>query len=177
MSPAPFDAEAALRDYVARQGITDALHRYLRGLDRLDPALTRSAFTADAFVDCGLMAGPAEDFVAFAQDLLATMEATQHLMGQVQITLHDATSASGEVYFQAWQGYRTAAGEPRDLFIAGRYVDEYACDNGEWKIRRRHLITDWTRDEPADRAMLDSPTTNRGGRRGEDFSERRDWPA
>ncbi|MDE2596965.1 MAG: nuclear transport factor 2 family protein [Sphingomonadales bacterium] len=177
MSETPFDRDAALRDYVARQGITDALHRYLRGLDRLDPALTRSAFTADAFVDCGLMAGPADAFVAFALDLLGAMEASHHLMGQARIELHGEATASGEVYFQAWQATRNEAGEPRDLFIAGRYVDEYACDNGEWRIRRRHLITDWTRDEPADRSFLESPTTNRGARRGEDFSERRTWPA
>lgn len=177
MTGPALDLEATLRDYVARRDITDAVQRYLRGLDRLDPVLLRSAFTADAWVDCGLLAGPAEDFVVFALDLLGQMEASQHLMGQLRIELHDAVSASGEVYFQAWQATRDAAGAPRDLFIAGRYVDEYACNNGEWKIRRRHLITDWVRDEPADRSFLESPTTNRGGRRGEDFSERRTWPA
>ncbi|MBC2668988.1 nuclear transport factor 2 family protein [Novosphingobium piscinae] len=177
MNKPPFDAEAALRDYVARRDITDAVQRYLRGLDRLDPDLVRSAFTADAWVDCGLMAGPAETFVPFAMELLGAMEANQHLMGQLRIELHDEFRASGEVYFQAWHASRDESGAPRDLFIAGRYVDEYACDNGEWKIHRRHLITDWTRDEPADRSVLEAPTTNRGGRSGEDFSERRNWPA
>ena len=173
----PFDLEAELRDYAARRDITDAVHRYMRGLDRLDPALQRSAFSDDAFIDCGLMAGGADEFVAFAQDLLAGMEATHHQLGQVRIELHDANSASGECYFQAWHGTRDEAGQPRDLFIAGRYIDEYACPNGEWKIARRLLITDWVKDDPADHGFYAAnPTTNRGGRRGEDFSQRRNWP-
>ena len=173
----PFDLEAEIRDLAARRDITDAVHRYMRGLDRLDAALQRSAFHDDAWVDCGLMAGNADAFVAFAQDLLATMEATHHLLGQVRIELHDATSASGECYFQAWHDARDEAGAARDLFISGRYVDEYACKNGEWRIARRKLITDWVKDDPANRGFYAAnPTTNRAGRRGEDFSERRDWP-
>lgn len=173
----PFDLEAELRDLAARRDISDAVHRYMRGLDRLDAALQRSAFTDDAFIDCGLMAGGADEFVSFAQDLLASMDATHHLLGQVRIELHGADSASGECYFQAWHGSRDEAGNPRDLFISGRYVDEYACPNGEWKIARRHLITDWVKDDPADHGFFAAnPTTNRAGRRGEDFSQRRNWP-
>ena len=172
------DLAALLRDYAARRDITDAVQRYLRGLDRLDPALQRSAFTDDAWIDCGLMNGSADEFVAFSQDLLGAMDGSQHLLGQVRIELHDHDTASGECHFQAWQGTRDEHGAPRDLFIAGRYVDEYACNNGEWRIRRRHLITDWTRDEPADRGFLESlPAPNRGARRGEDFSQHRVWPA
>jgi len=173
-----FDLEAEIRDLAARRDITDAVHRYMRGLDRLDPVLQRSAFSDDGFVDCGLMAGPVDDFVAFAQDLLAGMEATQHLLGQVRIELHDAVSASGECYFQAWHGTRDAAGMPRDLFIAGRYVDEYTCNNSEWRISRRHLITDWVKDDAADHGFFAAnPSTNRSGRRGADFSQTRTWPA
>ena len=32
----PFDLAAEMRDYAARRDITDAVHRYMRGLDRLD---------------------------------------------------------------------------------------------------------------------------------------------
>lgn len=172
-----FDLEAEVRDLAARRDITDAVQRYMRGLDRLDAPLQRSAFHDDALVDCGLMAGNADEFVTFAQDLLASMEATHHLLGQVRIELHDAGSASGECYFQAWHGTRDEVGNPRDLFISGRYIDEYACKNGEWRIAKRKLITDWVTDHTADHGFYAAnPTTNRSGRRGEDFSERRYWP-
>lgn len=171
----PFDLEAEVRDLAARRDITDAVHRYMRGLDRLDPALQRTAFHDGAWVDCGLMAGDADAFVAFAQDLLAGMEATHHLLGQVRIELQ-GERALGECYFQAWHATRGADGEPRDLFIAGRYIDEYACKNGEWRIAKRLLITDWVKDDPADHGFYAAnPTTNRAGRRGEDFSETRAW--
>lgn len=172
-----FDLETEIRDLAARRDITDAVQRYMRGLDRLDAGLQRSAFHDGALVDCGLMAGNADEFVVFAQDLLASMEATHHLLGQVRIELHDAASASGECYFQAWHGTRDEAGKPRDLFISGRYIDEYACNNGEWRISKRRLITEWVTDHPADNGFFAAnPTTIRSGRRGEDFSERRDWP-
>lgn len=167
-----FDLEANVRDLAARRDITDAVQRYMRGLDRLDPALQRSAFHADAQIDCGLMAGSADDFVAFSQNMLAGFEATQHLLGQVRIEL-DGDRASGECYFQAWHGARDPQGSPRDLFIAGRYIDGYACLNGEWRITRRTLITDWIKDDPADHGFFAAnPGIIRSGRRGADFSQR-----
>lgn len=39
-----FDLEAEVRDLCARRDIHDALCRYMRGQDRLDPELHRSAF-------------------------------------------------------------------------------------------------------------------------------------
>lgn len=173
-----FDLEAEIRDLAARRDITDAVQRYMRGLDRLDAALQRTAFHDDAWIDCGLMAGGADEFVAFAQDLLGAMEATHHFLGQVRIEIHDDANASGECYFQAWHDTRDEDGKARDLFISGRYIDEYTCKNGEWRIARRRLITDWITDDPANRAFWDAdPPPIKAGRRGEDFSERRDWPA
>lgn len=172
-----FDLEAEMRDLVARRAITDVVHRYMRGLDRLDPVLHRSCFHDDAFVDTGLMHGNADEFTAFAQDFLGTMDGSQHFLGQVSIEIHDQERASGECYFQAWHGTRDDEGKPRDLFIAGRYIDEYTCKNGEWKIWRRHLIVDWVRDDPADHDFYAAnPATNRAGRGGQDFSQHRRWP-
>ena len=169
--------EAEIRDLAARRDITDCVHRYMRGLDRLDPVLQRSAFHDGAFVDVGLMAGPVDDFINFGQEMLAAMDATHHLLGQIRIEVNGDT-AQGESYFQAWHGSRDEAGNPRDLFISGRYIDEYSCINGEWRIAKRKLITDWLTDNPANHSFYDlNPNTNRGGRRGEDFSETRNWPA
>lgn len=172
----PFDMEAELRDLAARRDIHDALCRYMRGQDRLDPVLHRSAFHDDAYVDCGLMAGTADEFVEFAQGFLATMGGSQHLIGQVRIEMHDETSASGEVYFYAWHRIEED-GEPKDLSVAGRYVDEYACRNGEWRILKRYEVVDWARtDKAADGFFAANPMVPRGLRRGEDFSEKRNWP-
>ncbi|MDR2857000.1 MAG: nuclear transport factor 2 family protein [Novosphingobium sp.] len=171
-----FDLEAEVRDLAARRDIQAALARYMRGQDRLDRDLHLSAFHADAYVDCGLMQGSAAEFVDFAQGFLADLESSQHIIGQVTIDLHGDT-ASGEVYFYAWHRIRED-GEPRDLSVAGRYIDEYSCRGGEWRISRRRELIDWARTDPAADAFLtDNPGLPRGARRGADFSQTRDWPA
>jgi len=169
------DFEAEIRDLAARRDITDAVQRYMRGLDRLDRALLRSAFHDDALVDAGLLAGAPDEYCDFCIEFLGQMGASHHLLGQVRIEFTRPKTASGECYFQAWHESRDEAGEPRDLFVSGRYVDEYACRKGEWRILKRRLITDWVTDQPGDHAFFDNPGIHRGGRRGADFSETRDW--
>ncbi len=171
-----FDAEAELRDLCARRDITDAVHRYMRGLDRLDAKLLRSAFHDDAAIDVGLTATGPDDYVPFCIDLLAGFGPTHHFLGQIRIELIGPDSAQGECYFQAWHGSRDEQGGERDLFISGRYIDDYTCKNGEWRIARRKLITDWVKDDPANRAYLvANPGLHTGARGGKDFSETRDW--
>lgn len=172
----PFDLEAEVRDLAARRDITAALMRYMRGQDRLDRALHLSAFHENAYVDCGLMQGSASEFVDFAQGFLADLEGSQHIIGQVDIDLR-GDEASGEVYFYAWHRIRED-GEPKDLSVAGRYVDEYACRDGEWRIAKRRELIDWARTDPAaDDFLAANPILPRGGRSGTDFSQTRDWPA
>lgn len=172
-----FDIEAEVRDLAARRDIGEAAMRYMRGLDRLDPDLQRSAFHDDAWVDAGLFKGGPDGFVAFCMQFLGAMDGSHHLMGQQRLAV-TGDAAEGEVYFQAWHGTRDSGGNPRDLFIAGRYIDEYARRDGEWRIAKRKLITDWVTDTPADHGFFAAnPDGNRGARRGADFSDRRDWPS
>lgn len=59
--------------------------RYMRGQDRLDPALHRSAFHDNAWVNGGLMKGTADEFVAFAQNLPGDMQGSQHIIARTDI--------------------------------------------------------------------------------------------
>jgi len=154
---------AEVADLAARRDIHQALNDYMRGQDRLLPDLQRQAFHPDAWVDCGLFAGLAADFVDFAQGFLADCAASQHLIGQVDIKL-DGNKARGEVYFFA-QHRVIQDGEEKDLFVAGRYHDEYE-DRGEgWKIARRQEIIDWARTDPAaDGFLKDNAALHLAGR-------------
>jgi len=172
-----FDLEAEIRDLAARRDINGAVQRYMRGLDRLDAELQRSVFHADAVIDCGLMKGGVDEFVNFAQGLLAGMDATHHMLGQVAVEI-DGTRATGECYFQAWHRTGSEAEGWRDLFIAGRYLDEYACREGDWRIAKRTLVTDWVTDNPGDKAFFAAnPQAPCGARRGADPSQRTLTPA
>ncbi|KQM19385.1 nuclear transport factor 2 family protein [Novosphingobium sp. Leaf2] len=166
-----FDLAAEVRDLAARRDIADVAARYMRGLDRLDADLTRSAFHDDAFVDCGVMKGSADTFVAFALDFLATMEASHHMLGQSRITI-SGDSARGELYFQAWHCAPAEGGGVTDLFISGRYLDQYARRDGQWRITNRVLVTDWVKQDPGNRDFFAAnPQAPRGARRGLDPSE------
>ena len=173
----PFDLEAEVRDLAARRDINDALCRYMRGQDRLDPELHRSAFHEGAFVDCGLMQGTAETFVDFAQGFLAKLESSQHLIGQVQIKV-EGKVAHGEVYFIAWHRL-VEDGVAKDLFVAGRYIDRYEDRGSGWKIAKRRELIDWARTDPAaDSFLRETPALARvmGARGDADFSNQRNWP-
>ena len=176
MTETSFDLVAEVRDLCARRDILDAVHNYMRGQDRLDPAVQRKAFHDDAHVDCGLFAGGPDEYVSFAQGFLADCKGSQHLIGQVQIRV-DGDVADGEVYFMAWHRI-VEDGADKDLIMGGRYVDRYACRNGVWKIVRRRELIDWARTDPAADGVLQQMTQlYPGGRYGADFSEQRNWPA
>lgn len=173
------DIEREVRDLVARRDILKAIHAYMRGQDRLDPALQRSAFHDDADVDCGLLRGGPAAYTDFAQGLLSEMKASQHLVGQVDLSVDiDAGTAIGEVYFFAWHRVEGNGdmGDAGDLLMAGRYIDDYALKDGKWAIQRRRELIDWARQDPAADAILQEQVTiHLAGRKGRDFSQTRDW--
>lgn len=172
---------AEIRDLAARRDINDAVQRYMRGLDRLDAELQRSAFHPAAWIDCGLMQGGVDEFVDFAQGLLATQDATHHLLGQVRIEMDGGDAASGralgECYFQAWHRLIAEDGAVTDMFIAGRYLDVYTCIAGAWRIAERTLVTDWVRNDPGSLDFFAvNPAAPRGARGGADPSQTRSCP-
>lgn len=173
-----FDLAAEVRDLAARRDITDAVQRYMRAQDRLLPDLHRSVFHNDAYVDCGLYAGPAHGFVDFAQGFLGDLKASQHLIGQIRIEMDGDMAADGEVYFIAWHRL-VEDGEDKDLIVAGRYVDRYEKRGGEWRIAKRRELIDWARTDPASDSFLQAHGAKLvlGGRREADFSVTRNWAA
>ncbi len=146
---------------------------YMRGLDRLDPAVLRSVFWPDAWLAYGIYEGAVDPFVDFCMEALATHDANQHLLGQITVEL-DGHQAFGEVYYQAYHRTRSADESPRDLLISGRYVDRYELREDHWRIAWRSELVDWTRDDPAaDEWFADSPMI-RGERAPKDPLYQRD---
>lgn len=157
---------AEVTDLAARRDIERAAVNYIRGLDRLLPDVQRLAFHDDAEVDFGIFVGTAADFIDFAQGFLAACDFSQHLLGQMDIRL-DGNKGRGEIYFLA-QHRITENGEKKDLFIAGRYQDEYENRPGKgWKITRRKEVVDWVRTDPAADSFLLEHTALHIAARGE----------
>ena len=137
-----------------RFAIIDLAAHYMRGLDRLDGALLEAQFWPDARCEYGVFSGSPAEFAAFCMTMLTTHQRNHHMLGQHLIDFVFEDEAFGEVYYQAYHRVAGEDGAPRDLIIAGRYVDRYERRDGVWKIAYRSELVDWVRDDPATDAMI-----------------------
>jgi len=161
--------EQDVRNLIDERDLRALSATYMRGLDRLDPALMHSVFADDATTHYGAFTGGPGEMAEMAMKTLGAYRTTQHFLGQINIAL-DEDSATGEVYFQAFHQHAT---EDFDRFICGRYVDRYARRDGRWLITHRTEVVDWTRTEPtAESYFTARPLTVRGARDESDLSYR-----
>lgn len=126
----------------ARRQITDALHRYCRGIDRMDAELIRSAYHDDGYDDHGdLFRGPVEDYIAWVLPTLAErFTSTMHTLSNITIE-RDGDRARTESYLIA---YHVSSGTGSLRVFGARYVDRFEnrADIG-WRIAHRTLVSEW----------------------------------
>ena len=182
--------DKAIETLLAKQAITEVIVTYARALDRLDEALLRSVFHPGARHE-HFFTGPSSDpsrpstpeapgdFVAFAIGVLKTHLRTHHQLGNILIEMESDEVAFAETYFTAFHRMRPR-GDPlaapdafdteMDYFVGGRYIDRFACIDGEWKISHRTGMTDWMRlDSPSSTAFGSVPENQIGKQGREDF--------
>lgn len=124
-----------------RQAIMDCLHRYSRGLDRLDADVLASAYHDDADDHHGGFRGRPSEFVKWADDLLRSeWDISLHVLDVNNVEVEGDT-AHAETY--ALFAQRRIDGEGID-FGGARYLDRLEEREGEWRIAARRLIIDWT---------------------------------
>jgi hypothetical protein len=154
-------------DVDVRSAATDALHRYCRGIDRLDPALVASAFHPGAeLIDYGPAPLSIETFVEHALASLGSrFVATQHRVSNISVERRAdrAGEAVLEAYVLAFHVERHDDVHRLHTF-AGRYIDRFELRDGDWRIARRTLRHDWSRIEQIDETM--SGTWVASGRAG-----------
>lgn len=180
--------EGTLEELLAKQAITELLHRYARAIDRLDETMLRSVFHEGSrhrhfyegpSSDPGRPSTDEEpgDFVAFALGVLRTHERTHHQIGNVLIEVRDDDSAVAECYFTAHHRQRPigdplagpmACDTPMDYFVGGRYLDRLECREGVWGIVERTGMTDWVRLDAPSSAVMSAIPADTVGRQGPD---------
>ncbi len=134
-----------LEQLLDREAIRECMYRYCRGIDRQDAAALRSAYWPDATDRHGPYQGSASGFIDWALEKLATHgERSVHNIANLSITLR-SRQAAVETYFLALQRDRDASGNPREVFLAGRYVDRFEKRGDEWRIAARTVVYDWLR--------------------------------
>ena len=150
-----------LEQISARLEIRDVLSRYCRGIDRRDKQLLMSAYWPDA-VDRRSYGPPdasPEEFADRVLDGFGELPAySQHHVTNVFIDLDlEAGVAHVESYNLVMHpvGPGTtlalAAADAEDVIrlrvMGGRALDRFERREGEWRIARRVMLVDWSRDD------------------------------
>jgi hypothetical protein len=153
------EAITAIETLVAKHEIHEALLRYLRGVDRCDAELIRSAFHPDAVDE---HAGEVWTGTTVGEKVVARVRkdytGTLHVIGNQLIEI-DGDTAHSETYVVCYLSCNDNRGE----FIVTRllrYVDQFELRDRTWKIVYRKVIREWDRidrltERPEYRAYFD----------------------
>jgi hypothetical protein len=152
MSDANAAAVAAL---LAKQEITEVLHRYARGIDRCDEALLRTCFHADSQHDHGPFKGPSREFCDYAMKYVGAMNRSAHMVSNILIELKGDRAVS-ECHFLAHLRSSDAGGE-KNRIVKGRYLDLFEKLDGAWKIAKRTGLNEMAVETGAIAAAASKP--------------------
>jgi hypothetical protein len=129
-----------------RAQILDCMHRYSRGMDRLDRELARSAYHDDATDDHSGRVASVEEFLDWAFDYHAGQLRHQHFLSNHTVEI-DGDVAHAETYYTFVGTWRD---ETKPLEIAGgRYLDRLERREGRWAIAARVCVAEWRARVPS----------------------------
>lgn len=178
-----------LQQLLDERGIEKVLKLYCRAIDRLDLELLKSIYHPDATDDHGIFSGNAHEFAEFIISTLGNIILDgMHTVTHCTIDI-EGDFATSEAYYSAYQRCRGGedfvkeffgeryADEQRqkdtidgnhDFFNAGRYIDLFERRDGQWKILRRKITSEWNVVRPSTRI------TDQGGISAFNLPGRRD---
>ena len=120
-----------------RQQIHDAYLRYMRGFDRNDVDLMRSAFWPDVQINYGAQSNTFDEFVVrHLSQHTSTLSSWGHLLTNETVEI-DGDLAHAEAYVTRLS---SSAGNEKSMIISGRYIDRFERRKGEWRIAVREFI-------------------------------------
>lgn len=126
---------------------------YAQAVDRRDAAALAALFTPDArvYLPAGMTGRDAPATSIGAGEVLSPLTRwvrTRHVVTQQQIVVAaDGAGATGECYGEAHH-IALKDGGARDLVLYLRYLDRYACKDGDWRFAARELVVDWSAELP-----------------------------
>lgn len=150
--------------------ISRVLNTYCHACDRLDEVQTASVYWEDSWDDHGLIKAPGPEFAELAMKSLAEISTMcSHQLGQSLIDLR-GDEAGAETYFQAVsRSDRDGGGENLNL-MGGRFVDTLVRRVGDWKIKTRLVVKDWSVTLPITEDWLEGYGHTDGQRSDDDPS-------
>lgn len=161
-----------LAELVAVRDVGDVLTRYCRALDRADLAMMETVYWPDGEDIHGIYSGRASEFVPFIiSEITKYFTMGTHCLLNVDIEIDGDHAASesylysacrvrngmaeemlGSSYFGQLAGSGLDAGH--EMFVmAGRYLDRFEKRDGEWRILRRMVVSDWNASHPSNQIL------------------------
>lgn len=133
-----------LREMMDHFQIRKLLSEYCRGSDRADEPLMAGIYAADSWDDHGIVQAPGAEYARImCARVEETTESLSHLLGQSLISI-DGDTAGAETYFLAVARDTSADGMPMCNQLGGRFVDQLVRENGQWKVKHRKVLRDWS---------------------------------
>jgi hypothetical protein len=162
--------DSQLREMLDHHEITKLLSRYCHACDRLDPVETASVYWEDSWDDHGPIQATGPEFAVLGLRALAQISTScNHQLGQSLIRV-DGDSAGAETYFQAvTRSSREDGGEDLNL-MGGRFIDMLERRGGQWKIKSRLVVRDWSITQPICQDWLSGMNHTSGQRSNDDPS-------
>jgi SnoaL-like domain len=134
---------SSIDDLLAKDAITQVIHRVARGTDRLDHDLIVSGYWPDGFDDHNSFRGGPVEFADWVLTVLPHFSITHHFLGQCRIEI-DGDVAHTETYCNAHHvAHPDDNGQVTDMAMGLRYVDRFERRDGEWRIAKRICAFDW----------------------------------
>ncbi len=139
------DKDATLQFVLDRIAIEDVLARYCHGVDRGDVEILRNAYWPDATDDHVFIRGGRDQVVEWIMETVRAQEQAMHAISNILIRI-DGNEARVETYYNSYHRIRGKSGAPKDVTMAGRYLDRMEKRDGEWRIAERKVVMDWWRN-------------------------------
>lgn len=149
------DMNPRLQEMLDHHEIRQLLATYCHGCDRGDEVEMASTYAADSWDDHGPRKMEGRRFsIETVEESLRTTTVVSHMLGQSLIKV-DGDSAGAETYFIATLIYPGRYGTADKLNqLGGRYVDKLVREGGEWRIKERICVREWSISQPIEADFL-----------------------
>ncbi len=136
--------DAQLRELWDHHKIRQLLATYVRGCDRSDQIEMASVYCENSWDDHGRRKGDGKTYAKAAiESAAAAANVVSHQLGQSYIVVN-GDSAGAETYFIATVLYPVEGARESLNQLGGRFVDRLEREKGEWKVKKRIVVREWS---------------------------------
>lgn len=162
--------ENRLRSMLDHFEVTRTLTEYCRAADRCDVAGMRRVYAKESWDDHGSLQAPGQEFARLISEAIrTTTRSLSHHMDQSLVTI-DGDDAGAETYFMAVAIGTDERGKETCNFLGARFVDRLRREDGQWRIRHRSVVRDWTLTLPIENEWAAALALRIGQRSNDDPS-------